>query len=377
MSPPNNDSDSSSLSSSPASNLSPLDEARLVEEVQALVRQARARMAVSVNSELTLLYWQIGTRIRKEVLHNERAEYGKQIVGTLSRQLTFEFEKGFTRDNLLRMIQFAECFPDEKTITLLSRHLSWSHFILLLPIEDLTKREFYVELCRLHRWSVRGLQTHLRGMLFERTALSRLPEETIRQELESLREEDRMTPDMVFRNPYVLTALGLPDTFSEQELETAILHDMEAFLLELGDGFAFLTRQKRMVIDGKDFKLDLLMYHRKLKCLVAIDLKLGEFEPGYKGQMELYLSWLDRNEREPAEEAPIGLILCEKAGPQQVSLLQLDRGNIRVAEYLTRALPAPLLEQKLQEAIQRSRESLATHSQPTAIPEAQDEEGNA
>ena len=346
----------------------------LLGDLRSLILQARERMAVAVNSELTLLYWHIGARLRTDVLHEERAEYGKQIVWTLSRQLTAEFGKGFTRDNLLRMMQFAERFPDSDIVGTVSRQLSWSHFVELLPLEDATKRAFYVEMCRIHRWSVRGLQNHLRGMLFERTALSKMPEETIRQELQALREDDRMTPDMVFRNPCVLTALGLPDVFSEQDLENAILSEMEAFLLELGDGFAFLARQKRMVIDGKDFKLDLLMYHRKLKCLVAIDLKLGEFEPGYKGQMELYLGWLNANEREPGEEAPIGLILCEKAGPQQVSLLQLDRGNIRVAEYLTQSLPSPLLEQKLKEAILRSREQLVTHPVPRSLPEKQEVE---
>jgi len=213
-------------------------------------------------------------------------------------------------------------------------------------------------------------------MLFERTALSKRPEEVIRQELEALRDADRMTPDMVFRNPYVLTALGLPDVFSELDLENAILREIEAFLLELGDGFAFVARQKRMVIDGKDFKLDLLMYHRKLHRLVAIDLKLGEFEPAYKGQMELYLSWLNRSERERGEEAPIGLILCEKAGPEQVSLLQLDQGDIRVAEYITQYLSRPLLQQKLLEAIRRSREQLATQVEslpPGAKPEEEAE----
>jgi len=348
----------------------------LIQDLRALILQARERMAVTINAELTLLYWHIGQRIRTEVLNEMRAEYGQRIVATLAQELTTEFGKGFTRDNLLRMLQFVERFPDVQIVGTLSRHLSWSHFVEILPIEDATKRTFYVEMCRLYQWSVRGLQNHIRGMLFERTALSKRPEEVIRQELEALRDADRMTPDMVFRNPYVLTALGLPDVFSELDLENAILREIEAFLLELGDGFAFVARQKRMVIDGKDFKLDLLMYHRKLHRLVAIDLKLGEFEPAYKGQMELYLSWLNRSERERGEEAPIGLILCEKAGPEQVSLLQLDQGDIRVAEYITQYLSRPLLQQKLLEAIRRSREQLATRVEslpPGAKPEEEAE----
>lgn len=344
-----------------------VEETQLLNDIRILIRQARERLAVAVNAELTLLYWHIGERLYKEVLQEQRAEYGQHMVATVSRHLTTEFGKGFTRDNLLRMIQFVQRFPEAQIVGTLSRQLSWSHFVEILPVEDATKRAFYVEMCRLHQWSVRGLKERMQGMLYERTALSKKPEEVIRQELTALRDEDRMTPDMVFRNPYVLTGLGLPDVFSEADLENAVLREIEAFLLELGDGFAFLARQKRMVIDGKDFKLDLLLYHRKLHRLVAIELKLGEFEPAYKGQMELYLRWLDRYEREREEEAPIGLILCEKAGPEQVSLLQLDQGDIRVAEYLTQHLPPPLLEQKLREALRHSREQLATREEPPAL----------
>jgi predicted nuclease of restriction endonuclease-like (RecB) superfamily len=193
-------------------------------------------------------------------------------------------------------------------------------------------------------------------MLLERTAISRQPDTLIQQELEQLREADRVTPDLVFRDPYFLDFLGLADAFSERDLETAILRDIERFLLELGTDFAFLARQKRMTIGGQDYYLDLLFYHRGLARLVAIELKLGRFEASYKGQMELYLRWLDKYERRSeSENAPIGMILCSEKNEEQVELLQLNEGEIRVAEYLTALPERAVLEAKLHDAVIRAR----------------------
>ena len=193
-------------------------------------------------------------------------------------------------------------------------------------------------------------------MLFERTAISRQPETLIQRELEQLRETDRVTPDLVFRDPYFLDFLGLADAFSERDLETAILRDIERFLLELGTDFGFLARQKRITIGGQDYYLDLLFYHRGLARLVAIELKLGRFEASYKGQMELYLRWLDKYERRTASEnPPIGLILCSGKNEEQVELLQLNEGEIRVAEYLTALPERAVLEAKLHDAVIRAR----------------------
>ncbi len=216
---------------------------------------------------------------------------------------------------------------------------------------------------RLERWSVRTLRARVRSMLYERTAISRKPEATIRSALETLREEDRLTPDLVFRDPYLLDFLGLADTYSERDLEAAILREPERFLLELGTDFTFVARQKRLTIGNEDFYLDLLFYHRGLRRLVAIELKLGRFEAAYKGQMELYLRWLDKYERHPdTEESPIALILCSTKDEEQIELLQLTEGQIRVAEYWT-ALPAPeVLKHKLHEAVRRAREQLSAKS---------------
>jgi len=367
--------------------LTPADqtEARLLGDLRTLIEGARERVAATVNQELTLLYWDIGRRIHTDILAQQRAEYGKQVVAALARHLTQEFGRGFTRDNLLRMVQFVEAFPDRRIVGTLSRQLGWSHFVELLPLKQPLEREFYAQMAVQERWSVRTLEARIQGMLYERTALSKNTDELVRQELALLRDEDRLTPDLVFRDPYLLGFLGLADAYSERDLEAAIVREMEAFLLELGAGFAFVARQKRMVIDGKDFALDLLFYHRDLCRLVAIELKIGEFKPGYKGQMELYLRWLDKYERRSGEEAPVGLILCSAAGPEQVALLQLDQGDIRVAQYLTDTLPQPVLEQRLRAAVRRGREQIVadvarTHDpnppDSAALPSERDERDN-
>jgi predicted nuclease of restriction endonuclease-like (RecB) superfamily len=332
--------------------------ADLLGDIRKLIEQARDATALAVNSALVLLYWSIGDRIRRDILKEKRADYGARILGTLSQELSSHYGKGYTYDNLTRMVRLAEVFADREIVGALSRQLGWSHFLLLLPIKDELKRQFYAEMCRVERWSVRTLRQKIGGMLFERTALSKKPEKLAKKELAKLRTTDQLSPDLVFRDPYFLDFLGLKDTYAEADLEAAILRDIESFLIELGTGFTFVARQKRMVIDGDDFRLDLLFYHRKLRRLVALDLKLGKFEAADKGQMELYLRWLDKHEREPSEKAPLGLILCESAGEEQVELLQLGESGIRVATYLTELPPKPLLEQKLRTAAELARQRL-------------------
>jgi len=232
----------------------------------------------------------------------------------------------------------------------LSRQLSWSHFIAILPVKNDLARDFYAEMCRIERWTVRTLRKRIDSMLFERTAISRKPEETIKQELETLRDEQKLTPDLIFRNSYVLDFLGLTDTYSEKDLEDAILRELENFLLEMGTHFAFVARQKRIVIDGEDFKIDLLLFHRVLQRLVVIELKIGKFKAEHKGKMELYLRWLNKYERLAHEGEPLGLILCTEAGAEQVELLELTKSGIRVGEYLTELPSRQMLETKLLEA---------------------------
>ena len=330
----------------------------LLTDVREMILCAREGVARAVDSTLTTLYWRIGRRVRQNILKEKRADYGKRIVSALGRQLAVEFGRGFDEKSLRHMIRFAEAFADENIVSALRRQLTWTHFKRLIYLDDPLKRDFYAEMCRIERWSTRTLEKKIGGMLFERTALSKKPEKLAAMELKQLREEDKLTPDLVFRDPYLLGFLGLKDSYAEKDLEAAILRDMEAFILELGVGFAFLERQKRITLDGEDFYLDLLFYHRHLRRLVVIDLKLEEFKPGDKGQMELYLRWLDRYERKAGEEAPIGLILCAGQRRETIELLDLEKAGIRVSSYWTDVLPKKQLERKLHEAVLLARARL-------------------
>ena len=323
----------------------------LITDLRTLINEARNKVALIVNTKITLLYWHIGKRINEEVLGNQRAEYGKQIVSTVSTQLTKEYGRGFELRNLRRMMQFAELFPDFQIVAPLARQLSWSHFIELLSIKNDLGREFYLTMAASENWSIRTLRNKIDSMLYERTAISSKPEEVIKTELANLRDNEILSPDLVFKSPYFLEFTGLKGVYSEKSLEDSLLVHIEHFILELGVGFTFVERQKRMIIDGEDFYLDLLFYHRKLRRLVAIELKLGKFKAAYKGQMELYLRWLEKHEKEVGEESPIGLLLCTEGSEEQIELLQLDQTGIRVAQYMTELPSRALLYQQLQKII--------------------------
>jgi len=335
---------------------------QLFTDIKQLIDEARLMVSKVIATSVTAMYWNIGARINKEILNNQRADYGQQIVATVSRQLVQEYGTNFEEKNLRRIIQFAQLFPDSEIVATLWRQLSWSHFKLLFPLKDELQRDFYAQMCKIENWSVETLRRKINSMLFERTALSQKPQELIKQELELLRKENKLSADLVFRDPYILDFLGLKDTYSEKDLEKAILFELEKFILELGVGFTFVARQKRMIIDGEDYHLDLLFYHRKLKRLVAIDLKIGKFEAGFKGQMEAYLRWLEKHEAEEGEEKPIGLILCAEGNNELVELLQLDKANIKVAKYITEYLPNNLLKQKLHQIMHASKRQIGNHT---------------
>lgn len=323
----------------------------LFADVTRLIEESRSFVANTTNATLTMLYWKIGARVNNEILNYKRAGYGKQIVATVSQQLERWHGKGFNYSTVSRMIKFAELFPDEAVIISAARQLSWSHFTLLLPLKDSLQREFYAEMCRIERWSVRILREKIDGMLYERTALSKKPASLIKMEIKKLRDKDILSPDLVFRDPYILHFLKLKDAYNEKDLEVAILRELEHFILELGQGFAFVERQKSMLIDGEEYKLDLLFYHRKLKRLIAIELKLGRFKAAYKSQMELYLRWLEKNELHSDEKNPLGLILCTEGNKEQIELLQLDKAGIKVSQYLTALPQKSLLRKKLLQVI--------------------------
>jgi len=352
------------ISGNPDSNSS---YSAMYADLKSYIEKTRVQIAYGINQEMVLLYWQVGHRIRQDILEEHRASYGKEIVSSLSRQLSAEYGKGYNRANLFHMIRFAEIFPDVQIVSALSRQLSWTHMRTLIYLDDSLKRDFYAEMCRIERWSTRTLQAKIQGMLFERTALSRKPEELARQELEALRTEDQMSPDLVFRDPYFLDFLGLSDTYSEKDIESGIIREIERFILEMGSDFSFIARQKRITIDAEDYYIDLLFFHRRLRCLIAIDLKLGRFQAADKGQMELYLRWLDKYERVPGEESPMGLILCAGKSAEHVELLGLSDSGIRVAEYLTELPPRELLEAKLKSVMERAQNQFGKEDEDIGI----------
>ena len=322
-------------------------ETDLLNELSQLVEQSQQQVIVQNNSVLTLLFWQIGFRINETILHNQRAEYGKQIVPTVSAQLENKYGRNFTEKNVRRMLRFAEQFTDRQIVVTLSRQLSWSHFIELLPIKNPEAKLFYAHQVSGHLMSVRDLRKQIATKTFERTAIANTQTVQIENSLPN-----------TFKDPYLLDFLNLGNAYLEKDLEEAILYELEKFILELGKGFTFVERQKRMIIDGEDFNLDLLFYHRKLKRLVAIELKLGKFQAKHKGQMELYLKWLDKYEKQEGENTPIGLILCAESSREQIELLEMHKDGIMVAEYWTDLPPKKQFEEKIHLLLTEAKERI-------------------
>ncbi|MBE0416747.1 MAG: DUF1016 domain-containing protein [Coriobacteriia bacterium] len=307
----------------------------LFGDVADLIDRARARAASAVNTELVMLYWSIGKRVREDVLGGERAEYGSQVVKRLAQRLTERYGRGYGWRNLVRMAKFAELYPELEILSPLATKLTWTNIAELLTISEQPKRDFYLAMCGHEGWTKRTLRERVSSKLYERTVAARGSAEGVEADIAALTVKGATGQAIVFRDPYILDFLDLPPRHSESQLEQAILDEVERFMLELGTGFTFVARQKRIIVDGKDYHLDLLFYHRGTRCLVAVELKTRDLEPADFGQMALYLRWLDRYERLPDEEPPVGIILCARKGAQQVELLGLDSGEVRAAQYLT------------------------------------------
>ncbi|MBY0272069.1 MAG: PDDEXK nuclease domain-containing protein [Alphaproteobacteria bacterium] len=331
----------------------------LVDDISQLIEEARNHVAREYNSTQVVLCWLIGKRIDEEFLKSQRAEYGENIVVSLVSELSLKYGRGYSRPNIFRMIKFAKLFPDKKIISTLSRQLSWSHFILICSIDDELKRNFYTEMCRMQNWSVRALKKQLDSRLYERTSLSKQPDNVIKSQISKLQSNDEMTAELIFKDPYFINFINGHDYQSEEDLETLILNNIMEFLQELGSDFCFVARQKRMSTGKKDRYLDLLFFNRRLSRLIAIDLKLGEFDPAHKGQMEWYLNWLDKNERLPREEKPVGIILCAGKDQDDIEYLEMDKTGIHVAQYLTELPSREILDQKLKQAITLAKENQA------------------
>jgi len=330
----------------------------LFTEIKTLIEQSKQQIAVEINSTITMLYWEIGKRVKTDILKNKRAEYGQETIKQLSIDLTAQYGKGWSEKQLRHCLRFAEVFTNSKIVSALRRQLSWTHIKAIMYFDDPLQREFYIEMCKVEKWSTRILEERINSMLYERTAISKKPEKTIKHDLKLLKTEQKLSPDLVFRDPYFLDFLGLRDKYSEKDLETAIIVELQNFIIELGNDFSFMDRQKRISVDNEDYYIDLLFFHRRLKSLVAIELKLGKFKASYKGQMELYLRWLDKNLRLEDENSPIGLILCAGKSEEHIELLQLKDSNIKVADYLTKLPDKKLLEQKLRTAIEIAKQRL-------------------
>ncbi len=333
---------------------------QLTDKISVLIHSAKSGVLRAINTTMLHLYWQIGKTIQEELIKNDRAEYGKRIVTTVSSELVFAYGRGYGERNLWRMIAFYNAFPDADKIDYLWDKLSWSHIVEILKLKDELRREFYMTLCTNEGWSVRELSGRIDSMLFERTALSQKGEETIYDDLKKLRDDKEMSVELFLKDPYMLDFLGLNQVYNEQELESAILVELQQFILEFGNDFAFMARQKRITIDQEDYYIDLLFYHRKLKRLVVIELKLGKFKAEYKGQLELYLRWLDKYERQEGENQPIGLLLCSEKSDKMIELLELDKSGIHVASYLTDLLPIEQFKQKLMQSVVVAQKQLNT-----------------
>ncbi|WP_295730681.1 PDDEXK nuclease domain-containing protein [uncultured Muribaculum sp.] len=332
-------------------------ETALYDDVCTIIEDTRYRVAVYVNSEACLMNWHVGKRIKEDVLFNKRAEYGKQVIKRLAKKLKERYGSGWGYEKLKHSVRAAYTFSEDEIRYAVSTQLNWTHLRSLMSIDDPLKRQFYMEMCRIERWNTRTLNEKIDEQLYERTAISRRPEEMIKAELRHVKETNELLPDIVFRSSYFLDMLGLPDVFSESELEDAILTQIQEFLREFGTDFAFLDRQKRIPVDGVTYRLDLLFYHRGLRRLVAVDLKLGRFKPEYEGQMLLYLRYLNHHDRKEGEESPIGLILCSEGNTEHIEYLMLDEtSTIKVAQYYTKLPDKKLLSEKLQRAIAVAKE---------------------
>lgn len=336
--------------------LTNINEEQLYSDISQLIEVTQQRTLHEINRAGVLLYWHIGRRINHDILKHNRAEYGASVIKTLADKLQTKFGKGFGLRVIHRCVQFERFFSDDGIVVSLSQHLKWTHFVSLLNISNQLKREFYAEMCRIERWSTRELSKKIDEMLFERTAIAKKADHVIEKEISKLRDTQVLEADLIIQDPYIFSYLSSEVLNDEKTLEDAILNDIEEFLLSMGKGFTFQERQKVIEIDGDFFRIDLLMFHRKLRCMVAIELKKGKFKAADKGQIELYLRWLEKYEMQPGENPPIGIILCSEKSDERVELLQLEKSGIRVSQFIMEIPPKDIFEKRLHEAIERARE---------------------
>ncbi|KAF5418344.1 MAG: hypothetical protein C5S49_01845 [Candidatus Methanogaster sp.] len=279
----------------------------LYDRIQRVLLEAQSSVSRAVNTAMVHAYFEIGRLIVEDEQHGKaRAEYGEETLKPLSERLTAEFGRGFSMRNLRNMRTFYLIFRNRQT---LSARLSWSHYTLLMRLDDEQARDFYIKEAEAENWSVRELDRQINSLLFERLALSRN-----KVEIKALAEQGQIleSPRDAIKDPYILEFLGLPEqaAYSEKDLETSLLNNLQSFLLELGKGFAFVARQKRITLDAEHFYIDLAFYNRLLRCFVLIDLKIGKLTHRDLGQMQMYVNFYDREVKMDDENPTIGIVLC-------------------------------------------------------------------
>jgi len=324
------------------------DDSQIYNYVAGIIETRKRNAGIYANLEITLMYWEVGHYVNSVVLDGNRAAYGKRIVTELASKLMVKYGKTFDVHNLRRMMRFAEKFDDFQIVTELASQLTWSHFIEILPQKSNEARLYYAQDSAKRNLGTKELRRQISRKAYERREIANTQVSDV-----------SAVPFNVFKDPYLLDVLGLKDNFDEADLEKAILIELEKFILEFGHGFTFVDRQVRMTMGSDDFKLDLLFFHRTLRRLVAVELKIGRFKPSYMGQMRFYLKWLDKFERQEHENPPIGIILCTSASREQIELLELDKEGIAVAQYWTALPPKAEFERKIKEILEHAKERLS------------------
>lgn len=324
---------------------------QLLSDIRQIIEQARQRVYQTVNSEMVQAYWHIGRLIvEDEQQGQQRATYGKQQLQQLSEQLTREFGKGFDASNLRNMRSFYLCFPNRDAL----RHkLSWTHYRLLIRVENPKAREWYLQEAMDQNWSARAMERQI-GVLYYERLLASQDRAAVEQEAQANTTELRARPEDYLRDPYVLDFLNLPSqTFLESELEQGLIDNLQQFLLELGKGFAFVARQQRISTDDQDFYIDLVFYNFKLKCFLLIDLKLGKLTHQDVGQMDSYVRIYDRHKKGEDDNPTIGLILCSQKSETIAKYSVLtDNQQLFAAKYL----PYLPTEDELRHELERERQ---------------------
>jgi len=321
---------------------------QIFQQIKKLLHSAKSKIATSINTQMVKVYFEIGRIIVEyEQQGKEKAEYGKATLKILSKKLTKEFGRGFSERNLEYMRKFYLCYSISQTASAEFK-LSWSHYVLLIHLDDLSRKFYEIETMKSH-WGVRELDRQISSQLFERLAISKND-----AEISKLSSEGQIieNPDDIIKEPYVLEFLDLEHKkYSENELETKIIDNLEHFLLELGTGFAFVGRQKRFSFENKHFYVDLVFHNRLLKCFVLIDLKIGEITHQDLGQMQMYVNYYDRFEKLPEENPTIGILLCKKKNKTVVEMTLPEKSNIYAKEYQLYLPTKKQLEEQINKVI--------------------------